>query len=214
MIPVYSILALVVVLFTGWIGSIVVSTNLLAGMITFHMLLAIVLVLILMLGYQRAYLKLKTNSLSYQTVPSKLIWILGIAFILMLVQVVFGTQVREQIDRISFALGDLLREEWIDRVGINFLIHRSFSLVILSVHVLYIIWAFRFSSRRSSIGKWSLILILVLIMEIASGIGMAYFGIPAFLQPIHLLLGCMLLGIQFWLILKLKESSFLAINSN
>ncbi len=213
-IPVYSFLALVVVLFTGWIGSIVVSTNLLAGMITFHMLLAIALVLILLLGYQRAYLSLKTVKQSYQAVPSKVMWILGIAFALMLIQVVLGTQVREQIDRISFALGDFLREEWIDRVGISFLVHRSFSLVILAVHLLYLIWALRFSSRKTSIGKWSLVLILVLIMEIATGIGMAYFGIPAFLQPIHLLLGCMLLGIQFWLILKLRESSSLAINSN
>lgn len=213
MIPIYSILALVVVLFTGWIGSIVVSTNLLAGMITFHMLLAIALVLILLLGYQRAKLVSKAV-IQVAIIPSKVTSILVLAFFLMLIQVVLGTQVREQIDRISFALGDLLREEWIGRVGINFLIHRSFSLLILGVHVLYLVWAFRYSSRKSTIGKWSVILLLVLIMEIATGMGMAYFGIPAFLQPIHLLFGCMLLGIQFWLILKLRETSSLAFNTN
>jgi cytochrome c oxidase assembly protein subunit 15 len=33
---------------------------------------------------------------------------------------------------------------------------------------------------------------------------MAYFGIPAFLQPIHLLLGSMVLGIQFFLLLAIN----------
>lgn len=44
-----------------------------------------------------------------------------------------------------------------------------------------------------------------LIVEIATGISMAYFGIPAFLQPIHLVLGSIILGIQLVLILRLKN---------
>jgi cytochrome c oxidase assembly protein subunit 15 len=36
---------------------------------------------------------------------------------------------------------------------------------------------------------------------------MAYFGLPAFLQPIHLLFGSMILGVQFILMLQLKEQS-------
>lgn len=206
-ITIYSVLALIVVLFTGWIGSIVVSTNLLPWMITFHMLLAIALVLVLMLGYHRAQKLTYRKELTFIPIPKKVSVILGIGFVLMLIQVILGTQVRERIDKISFALGDLLRGEWVSQVGINFLIHRSFSLVILGVHVLYLYWAFRYSSRKSSISMWSFLLMIILVLEISTGIGMAYFAIPAFLQPIHLVLGCMLVGVQFWLLLKLRESS-------
>lgn len=212
-IPIYALVSLVLVLFTGWIGSIVVSTNLLAWMITFHMLLALALVGVLLYINHRSE-RLQPSHGVRADVPSKIQWVLVIGTVLMLIQVILGTQVREQIDQISFALGDLLREEWVDRLGVDFLIHRSFSIVLLGVHILYFIWAFRYSVRRSKVNLWSQVLMVVLLLEIASGIGMAYFGIPAFLQPIHLLLGSLILGIQFMLILQLKDHIQFKLNTN
>jgi cytochrome c oxidase assembly protein subunit 15 len=203
-IAIYSVIALILVLFTGWIGSIVVSTNLLAWMITFHMLLALALVAVL-LYVNHLSERLQPEHGMKVDVPAKVQWVLVIGAFLTLIQVILGTQVREEIDQISFALGDLLREEWISRLGIDFLIHRSFSIVLLLVHLLYFYWAFRYSARRSKVNLLSQILMLVLLLEIASGMGMAYFGIPAFLQPVHLLLGSLILGIQFTLILQLKD---------
>ncbi|GAA0879753.1 hypothetical protein GCM10009119_27220 [Algoriphagus jejuensis] len=204
LIPIYSIFALILVLFTGWIGSIVVSTNLLAWMITFHMLLALALVAVLLHVHHLSE-RLQPGHGVKVDVPAKVRWILVIASLLTLIQVVLGTQVREEIDQISFALGDLLREEWVSRLGIDFLVHRSFSIVLLGIHLLYFYWAFRYSVRRSKVNLLTQVLMLVLLLEIASGMGMAYFGIPAFLQPVHLLLGSIILGIQFTLILQLKD---------
>lgn len=212
-IPINALVSLVLVLFTGWIGSIVVSTNLLPWMITFHMLLALALVAVLLYINHRSE-RLQPKHGIKMDVPSKVQGVLILGTVLMLIQVVLGTQVREQIDQISFALGDLLREEWIGRVGIKFLIHRSFSLVLLGVHILYFVWAFRYSVRKSKVNLWSQLLMVVLLLEIASGMGMAYFGIPAFLQPIHLLLGSLILGIQFMLILQLKDHVQFKLNTN
>lgn len=211
-IPFYSVVSLFLVLFTGWIGSIVVSTNLLAWMITFHMLLALALVSVLLYVNHRSERLLPNHGLRVD-VPSKVQWVLILGTILMLFQVVLGTQVREQIDQISFALGDLLRDQWVDQIGVNFLIHRSFSLVLLGVHLLYFFWAFRYSVRRSKVNLLSQLLMLVILLEIASGMGMAYFGIPAFLQPLHLLLGSLILGIQFVLILQLRDHVQFKLNS-
>lgn len=212
-IPIYALVSLALVLFTGWIGSIVVSTNLLAWMITFHMLLALALVGVLLYINHRSE-RLQPSHGVRADVPAKIQWVLVIGTVLMLIQVILGTQVREQIDQISFALGDLLREEWVDRLGVDFLIHRSFSIVLLGIHILYFIWAFRYTVRRSKVNLWSQVLMVVLLLEIASGIGMAYFGIPAFLQPIHLLLGSLILGIQFMLILQLKDHVQFKLNTN
>lgn len=203
-IPILAFVALALVLFIGWIGSIVVSTNLLAWMITIHMLLALALVGVLLYINHRSERLQPSHGVPAES-PAKVKWILIFAAILMLVQVVLGTQVREEIDRISFALGNLMREEWVDQIGIKFIIHRSFSLLLLVVHVLYFFWAFKYSVRKSKVQVWSQVLMLVLILEIATGIGMAYFGIPAFLQPLHLFLGSLVLGIQLMLILQLKD---------
>jgi cytochrome c oxidase assembly protein subunit 15 len=212
-IPINALISLVLVLFTGWIGSIVVSTNLLSWMITFHMLLALALVAVLLYINHRSE-RLQVNRGVMMNVPAKVQWVLIIGTVLMLVQVVLGTQVREQIDQVAVSFGDMLREEWVENVGITFLIHRSFSLILLGVHVLYFFWAFRYSVRNSKVNLWSQLLMFVLVFEIASGIGMAYFGIPAFLQPIHLLLGSLILGIQFMLILQLRDHIQLKLNTN
>lgn len=196
--------ALVLVLFTGWVGSIVVSTNLLPWMITFHMLLALALVAVLLYSYHRAG-RLISNLSVAPSVPKKVIQILVVGMVLMLVQIVLGTQVREAIDAVSFALGNLLRGEWVERTGLVFLVHRSFSLVLLGVHVVYFFWAFTYAQRKSPVSFWSQALVVVLLFEIGSGMGMAYFAIPAFLQPLHLVLGSLILGIQFLLVLHLRD---------
>jgi len=212
-IPIHSLIALILVLFTGWIGSIVVSTNLLAWMITFHMLLALALVAELLYINHRSE-RLKIGHAIKANVPAKVLYLLIFGTVLMLVQVVLGTQVREQIDRISFSLGGLLREEWVERVGVDFLVHRSFSLLLLLVHVVYFFWAFKFSVRKSKVNLFSQVLIVLVLLEIATGVGMAYFGIPAVLQPIHLLTGSLILGIEFVLILQLKDHIQFKLNSN
>lgn len=212
-IPINAIVSLVLVLFTGWIGSIVVSTNLLPWMITFHMLLALALVAVLLYINHRSG-RLQTSKSMHVIVPGKVLWVLILGTLLMLVQVILGTQVREQLDQVAASFGDLLREEWIDQIGLTFIIHRSFSLLLLGIHVLYFFWAFRYAVRRSNVNLWSQVLLVTILLEIGSGISMAYFGIPAFLQPIHLLLGSMILGIQFILILQLKDHLQFKLNTN
>ncbi len=204
-IPILSISSLVLVLFQGWIGSIVVSTNLLTWMITFHMLLALVLVALLIYVYHRSERLLKSGVVKLD-IPVKVKWILVLALILMVFQIILGTQVREQIDQISFTLGNMLREEWVDRVGLSFLIHRSYSILILGSNLLFFFWVFKYTTRKSQINLWSQVLVLLVILEIITGIGMAYFGIPAFLQPIHLLIGSLIIGVQVLLLLQIRDN--------
>lgn len=203
-IPVLAIINLLLVLFQAWIGSLVVSTNLLPWMITVHMMLALFIVCLLLYIHYRSYrlaypIQFKTEK------PNRLFVILLIAFVLMLIQIVLGTQVREEIDKVAFELGNMLRGEWISRLGLPFLVHRSYSLLILGIHLLFIYKIYKYSLRMVSLLRWSQVLILVIILEIASGVGMAYFAIPAFLQPVHLLFGSMIIGIQFIILLLLND---------
>ena len=212
LIPILSFVSLVLVLFIGWIGSIVVSTNLLSWIITVHMILALLLVAILIIANHRSYRYTKSKGINMD-VPTKVEQLLYIGLILVFIQVVLGTQVREQIDQISTDLGNMLRGEWVERVGLNFLIHRSFSMLLLGVHVLYFFWAFKYTLRRSQIKLWSQLLIGLILLEIATGMGMAYFSIPAFLQPLHLIFGSLIIGVQVILILQLREQKQYRLNT-
>jgi heme a synthase len=203
-IPILAFLNMILVLFQAWIGSIVVSTNLLTWMITLHMVLALLIVCLLL------YIHYRSHRLAYPIQfttekPNRLFAILLIAFLLMIVQIVLGTQVRESVDKVAFEFGNLLRGEWISNLGISFLIHRSYSLLILGVHLLFIYKIYKYSLRHARIFKWSQMLMLVLVIEIMTGVGMAYFAIPAFLQPIHLLMGSLIIGIQFVVLLQLVD---------
>ncbi|GAB3653873.1 hypothetical protein GCM10028791_24210 [Echinicola sediminis] len=211
MLPILSFLNLGLVIFQGWIGSIVVSTNLLHWMITVHMILALLIVCLLLYVHYRAY-KLNHQIKKKTEKPSYLFAMMLVAFVLMLLQVVWGTQVREQIDMIAMQFGDLFRSEWIGHLGIDFLIHRSFSMVLLGIHLLFVYKVYRNTKRGTSILKWSQVLVALIIIEIVTGAGMAYFGIPAFLQPIHLLVGSLIIGVQFVILLQLSDQKSIVLN--
>nr|MBI1231304.1 heme A synthase [Cytophagales bacterium] len=210
-----SIGALVLVLFQGWIGSIVVSTNLLQWMITLHMLLALLIVCLLLYIYHKASVLLEPR-LVYLGNKRALKYVVLCCMILMIVQIVLGTQVREEIDRLSRQFSGAFRDSWIDGLGVTFLVHRSYSLVILGMHILLGYLVYRERSSAGLVSPLTVFLLAVIVLEIISGAGMAYFALPAFLQPLHLLFGTLIVGIQFlvWLEIgqqknSLKEKSFL-----
>ncbi|MEO9966361.1 MAG: COX15/CtaA family protein [Reichenbachiella sp.] len=198
-----SLAALALVIFQGWIGSIVVSTNLLPGMITFHMILAIGLIALLLQVRVKAAAADVEGLLSYK--PYKVRRLLIICMLLFFAQIVMGTQVREAIDSIAYILGEDQRYAWIENLGIIFYMHRSYSLLLLAIHI-YLIYRLTKSIQDFSTSKylvWGLVSLVVL--EIFTGVVLAYFAMPYFIQPVHLLLALMIFGIQYFLYLIIKD---------
>lgn len=181
---------LVLVILQGWIGSFVVSTNLTPWTVTVHMFLALVLVAMLI------YL-VNASSVGPRTISSLGFWWLIASMAMLLVQILLGTQVREAIDAIA---GTLPREGWIAGISETFIIHRSFSWMVVLVHLGLI---FRLS-KTEGFSSLSLALIVLIATTIITGAGMAYFAVPAFLQPMHLLLATTTFGIQFLMLLKIS----------
>jgi len=192
--------SLILVIFQGWIGSFVVSTNLTPWTITVHMFLALLLVALLI------YLVHKSEN--KPQFPSALgFWWLLASMAMLLVQILLGTQVREALDEVSV---NLARELWIENIECGtFSLHRSFSWILLLVHVGLMIRL----HKTQGLKTFPLTLILLLLGTILTGVGMAYFGVPPFLQPLHLLLATITFGFQFLSLLKMnrkEESQFKA----
>lgn len=197
-----SFLSFFLVGFQGWLGSVVVATNLKPVTITLHMILALVIVNLLIYTVTRSY-----NAIFHtEQVTNK--GLLNTIFIicmgLMLVQIVLGTQVREAIDEISASLSYKMRDTWIEKIGLSFYIHRSFSLLILVLHIYLLYVLKRNVQTQSKLTVWINILVMLIAAEIASGAVMAYFAIPAVMQPLHLLLGSLIIGVQFLALLMIN----------
>lgn len=199
-----SLFTFLTVGFQGWIGSIVVSTNLMPWMITIHMILALVIVLLLIYINFRIRRTLLTSSISID--QGIIVSLTVLCLVTMGIQIVLGTQVREAIDVVAADLSFAFRETWISKTGLSFLIHRSFSLLILGVHV-WLLYSVLKNKHQSSlvknIGKYIVILIGV---EILSGVSMAYFGIPPFIQPIHLLFSTVIFGVLYYMYLVIVNT--------
>ena len=201
----------------GWLGSLVVSTNLLPVMVTIHMGLALLIVALLLYAAHRARWASVEAELEQQieletlggqddeevATATGLRWLLWLALLLTFVQIIVGTQVREQIDQIASAAGYAQRETWVDKLGSIFESHRTLSaiVVLVNVYVGYQLWQLGVPVlRRLLAATWT-----ILGLEMVVGITLAYFALPALAQPVHLTLATLLFGAQFLTLLALRR---------
>ena len=193
-VPVIAVSALILVLFQGWIGSLVVSTNLLPGFISFHMALALLLVAMLI------YLNYKVSDRSINKDPGKEFKVLSIVlFVLCLPQILMGTQVREMVDVLLFQ--EISRALLIDQMPVIFYIHRSFSLLILVIGLYGAYRLYKIEALNSLFGIMWLASLGIIIVEAVGGAIMTYFEVPKVMQPIHLLGASVLFGTLYYLTL-------------
>jgi cytochrome c oxidase assembly protein subunit 15 len=197
-----SLVAFLLIGANGWLGSRVVATELAHYMITIHMLLAIAVAFALLFVLVRsnaAQLKIERLKITSQR------WLLFVALVLTVGQIILGTQVREALDEVVKRLGYTERNNWISNLNWQFYIHRSFSLVLLVFHLI-VIYQLRKLPKVNWLENLTKALISVVVIEIGTGILMAYFGVPAIAQPIHLVLALVMVGLQFsiWLLLTPK----------
>ncbi len=182
-ITVFSGLAFVLVLFQGWLGGQVVRSGLSAGIITLHMIMAMIILAVLLYASFRAMNTRLTTVLSSNT-RKTLLWVSGGMLFLTLAQMIFGTQVREEVD-VAKNVMELPREAWIDSLSGLYDFHRSFSwlLVLFSGTLLYYNRKFDVTRRLHILG-WAVFVMIILQMFV--GIGMEWFSMPGALQVIHL----------------------------
>jgi cytochrome c oxidase assembly protein subunit 15 len=167
--------ALFMIMVAAWLGKVVVDRNLHEGTITLHMLCSMAILTFLMLT------RCRLKPVPYQadarfTVMAKIAWIV------LTLQILLGTQVREHVDVLltegtrQTAAEKLLSDNW-------FIIHRSLSLLFFALVALM----YRYNGRKLQPLSFTL-LALLLFAEIAAGMILAYFSLPHFSQPLHLVL--------------------------
>ncbi|MDX1905547.1 MAG: COX15/CtaA family protein [Bacteroidia bacterium] len=197
-----SVAALLLVIVQGGIGAYVVRTDLKTNIVTIHMVMALLIVAVLELA------RLRTFQAAYQqrgrpdALTSGLGWLL---LGLILVQIIMGTQVREAVDEIAREMGESRRQEWVSALTGVYHVHKFFYYVIAGVGA-YWVYRLRQWNHWSAIVRQAYAMLAVLGAEVLLGIGMHRLGIPAFMQPLHLLLATLLFVVVLGMVVTLGLS--------
>ena len=191
-----SLSSFFLVSFQGWLGANVVASNLKPLMITIHMLLALVIVALLIYTIARSQRDF-LSQINTGLLPSKFKAVLIAAMVMTLLQIGMGTQVREAVDFLSQTHID--RQYWREDFPVIFYIHRSFSSLILFTNA-WLVWRiYKNIGKQTLFYRTGLTLILLVITAILAGMSLDRLAVPAFVQPIHLLMANLIFGAQFFL---------------
>ncbi len=197
-----SILNLILVGFQAWLGSIVVSTNLVSWIVTVHMLLALAILALSIITYHLAKVYGKPQ---LDTIPIIHIVTL-LTLILSTVQIAFGTEVREKIDAVSTRLSGY-RDGWVNSAGQIFFQHRNVAVLVLFINVMLYALIRRHFSRHSVQQQLMSFNFLIIMLQILTGIALSYLSLPPFAQTLHILFASLMFGAQFYLMLNLYRSA-------
>jgi len=193
---VLSIFFLLAVILTGLFGALVVKFNLQHLSISVHLLFAIILVQI-----QLALIMHLNESIGDISIPRRVRLFIYMFLILLFIQSILGTLVRMHVDDVSKQLDYVQREKWLIDLPVSFLIHRSFSWIVLACSFLCL-WM----SRNIPLIRIAVILLTgVIILNMIAGITLSNFDMPAFAQPLHLLLASVAITQATHLILKTRN---------
>ena len=192
-----SLILLILFGVQAWIGGEVVFSVLDPFKITIHMFVALIIVSILFVLIHMAEKSIDKNIPTIKNNFNKLI-ILTLLF--SIVQIYFGTQVREFVDSLPSD-----KSIWIFEINNSHInIHQLVAVFVFILNIYLCVYlAGKFNSfkeiPREVVYIFSTILILVI-----SGIIMLNFNFPGFAQLVHLFSAFVLFGAQFSLFLKFK----------
>ncbi|GEQ85831.1 cytochrome b561 [Patiriisocius marinistellae] len=192
-ITILSIVSVFMIVFQAWLGATVVYSVLSPVKITIHMVMALVIVAVLIYllyisAENRTEIKVFNN---YKK-------LLLVALLLTLVQVILGTQVRQHVDETVDIVGYEAKSLWLENPTLQFYIHRTFSVIVLVLNL-----SLFYTNRKLNYGLKKMNWVLILIgLEVATGMAMYYFDFPALSQPAHLIVASLLFGVQFYVAME------------
>jgi cytochrome c oxidase assembly protein subunit 15 len=183
-----TLAGLLLILANAVLGKYVVDSFLLPGVVTAHMLLSIGVIYFL--------IKALNNQTSSTVIPLANRYWIGINLVIVFVQILLGTQVRENLDHVIKALGEGAKGQWIAQLDLVYIIHRTFSWFIFLGHL--ILWN---KIKKSTLQSYRHGVMVLVGISFATGIMMAYFEFPLGSQAIHLLISLVLMGwhISSWI---------------
>ncbi|MES2596159.1 MAG: COX15/CtaA family protein [Verrucomicrobiota bacterium] len=183
----------------AWLGRRVVLSALNPGVITLHMALAILLQCMLVYTAWRG--TSQPWRLAWKTQAGHTLrWLGWGLFALIVVEGIMGSQVRELTDELARTHAGHSRAEWVHELEVSwvYLIHRSFSWLILGAGLLFFFRSGHVLQRR---GWLETSIMAIIVSQMLLGVVLANVGIVAIAQVLHIGLSSLLVsGLFLWLL--------------
>lgn len=198
-VSIAAIVVLLITMFQGWLGAVVVDLNLKPVVVSAHLVLASVIVSLLTLQLGVVYWR---NLQPINPIASSWVQVSRLSLVLMavsIVQFVLGVQVRQFVDGLFALYGYEDRLGFTDQFGPVFYIHRTASVIVLSVSVWLFLVVRASGEVQKQLGRVVSSILGTSILATLVGIVLYYFELPTFAQPFHLLTAVLLLGLLVYL---------------
>lgn len=196
-ITIFTLIGVLFVVFNGWLGSVVVDTELLGGVVSLHFVLAFIAIASFMVAY---YWNRSAEGRGNKSITTLTL----VGLLLSVVQLLSGTSVRELIDGFSKA-GIQIGIDNFEMLGVVFNVHRI--LAILTGITLMALYMLNKNTTRRP--KTSLVLLMVLalvVLQALTGIINIRLNFPAIAQLTHVTLGSLtLVGFIYLTIYEFKS---------
>lgn len=178
LLQVLAVASLLIILINAWMGRQIVYSGLKPGIITTHLALAMGLIVLLVWGRWSA-----ADRPVFPQAKRGLFFLVAALFGLVVTEGIMGAQVREMTDELAKSHIGEDRASWIKEIEktLVYLIHRSFSWLIVAAMLVAYVW-----SRRLGIVTWRVngLLGIVLAMMIM-GVVLANVSIFPLIQVLH-----------------------------
>lgn len=203
-ITIFTALGVLFVVFNGWLGSVVVDTELLGGVVSLHFVLAFIAIASFMIAY---YWNKSAEGKSSKGITT--LTLVGLC--ISTVQLISGTSVREHIDRLGNA-GVQVGLSNFELLGKVFNVHRFLAFatgaILIALYVLN-----KNKTKRPRTSLFLLAIIFIVSIQALTGIFNIRFNFPAVAQLTHVTFGSLTLVAFIYLtIQEFKSKTFQHVN--
>ncbi|MCS7210193.1 MAG: COX15/CtaA family protein, partial [Chloroherpetonaceae bacterium] len=181
----------------GWLGKIVVKTDLNPFVVTLHLSLALVIVCTLIYLTVQTYSamqKEQSESQRTETLSAAGLWLFA------MLQLMLGTQVREKLEWLSRNFPLFTEAEWLEQVGWIGKVHGATGLL-LTLLTWWVGYKLLSENKTfTSLAQRCLLTMMALsLAEVVVGLSLVWIGIPAVMQVFHQWIASLYVGAAFTL---------------
>lgn len=194
-------LSLGIVIVNAVMGFYVVKSGLQPGIITVHMALAVIMVCVLVYAFVKGGNDVVRLNCRKSITALRLVGY--VLFILIVLEGIMGSQVRELTDELQRTHSSVQRVEWTQELenSLVYLLHRSFSWLILTSGVIFL-WM-NFKWVKHGLSRDVLLVFGVILAQMVMGLVLAWIGVLPVIQVLHIGLSSILVAAMFhWLMRK------------
>jgi len=202
-----SIAAALLVAYQGWQGSQVVSSGLEPLIVSAHLVLALVIVSLLIYATQRAYYIEMGEKKEPGFFPKKLGTEVKILWIVAIVQILLGTQVRSKIEILQKIFPLTPDHSILATVGMEGYVHMGLGLLVIGFALHIVRMVLLHSDKVSFLAKQSIYAILILmIAQLVLGFVLIVVGMPELMRVFHLWVAALFIGTLLLLYTEVKRN--------